>query len=95
MRIAIISDIHANKQALEAILNDISKQNLDGLFCLGDLVGYGPCPAEVLHVLKKLIGHGVIGNHDAVLAGKFSSERFNDEAKKIYYKCRLSWRPQR
>lgn len=47
-RIAVISDIHGNLPALEAVLKDIKKQNIERIYCLGDLAGKGPSPAEVV-----------------------------------------------
>ena len=45
-RVALISDIHSNLPALEAVLRDIDQQQVDGVYCLGDVVGYGPQQAE-------------------------------------------------
>lgn len=62
MLLAFISDIHANLEALEAVMNDIKKRNVDRIYCLGDLVGYGPDPEETV---KKLIDiPTVAGNYD-------------------------------
>lgn len=74
MRIAVLSDIHANRLALEAVLADSLKQNVDLYWFLGDLVGYGPNPIEALKWLKgEFDGFPapdgwVMGNHDAMLA---------------------------
>ena len=46
MRRAIISDIHGNLEALKSVLDDISSQNIDEFYCLGDIIGYGPNPCE-------------------------------------------------
>jgi predicted phosphodiesterase len=46
MRVAVISDVHANYQALEAVLNEIDAEPVDAVWCLGDTVGYGPRPNE-------------------------------------------------
>lgn len=83
MRYAIISDIHSNRQALKAVLTDIQGIGAEKIICLGDLVGYGPCPEEVLETAYGRIHHFVLGNHDAVVCGKMSSDLFNDRAKKI------------
>ena len=83
MRYAIISDIHANRQALKAVLTDIQGIGAEKIICLGDLVGYGPCPEEVLETAYSRIHHFVLGNHDAVVCGKMSSDLFNDRARKI------------
>lgn len=64
MRIAIISDIHGNFTALQAVLADIKKQNIDEIICLGDTVTLGPQPREVLKALKELNCVIIKGNHD-------------------------------
>ena len=58
MRLALISDIHANLQAFEAVLADVRLQKVSKIFCLGDIVGYGPQPEEVTNLLlsKKIPG---------------------------------------
>ena len=50
MKRAIISDIHGNLEALQAVLDDISKRDVDEIYCLGDVIGYGPNPCECLDV---------------------------------------------
>lgn len=55
MSIAIISDIHANIEALEAVLDDLDKRGVDTVFCLGDIVGYGPNPRECIKKLQQRI----------------------------------------
>lgn len=64
MRIGILSDIHANKHALEAVLTDLESQQLDRLCCLGDLVGYGAFPNEVVQRIKALGIPTIMGNYD-------------------------------
>jgi len=67
--IAIISDIHSNLEALEAVLEDIQKRNVEQIYCLGDIVGYGPNPRECIEIVKQC-GIVLMGNHDeAVLFG--------------------------
>ncbi len=64
MRILIISDIHANLTALEAVLAEAGE--IDAAWCLGDLVGYGPDPNECVEVVRNLPNlECLIGNHDA------------------------------
>ncbi|MBD0330864.1 MAG: metallophosphoesterase family protein [Thermoleophilia bacterium] len=67
MRVAVISDIHANLQALEAVLADLEASDPDELWCLGDLVGYGPRPNECTRIVAERASVCLIGNHD--LAG--------------------------
>lgn len=67
--VAFISDIHANLEALEAVLEDIEEQNVSGIYCLGDIVGYGADPLACLRTLLELQESGkllqtVCGNHD-------------------------------
>ncbi len=83
MRYAIVSDLHSNKPALKSVLADIASNSIDEIICLGDVVGYGPNPAEVLEIAYSKIHHFVLGNHDAVIAGKLSYENFNDNAKRL------------
>ena len=83
MRYALVSDIHANWQAWQAVLKDIEKAGVDGVICLGDIVGYGPQPAKVLESVYEASDLFILGNHDAVICGRFDSECFNDEAKVI------------
>ncbi len=92
MRYALISDIHANRHAFEAALNDIDRANVDMVLCLGDIVGYGPCPVEVMDIAYEHIDVSVLGNHDAVVCNKFSSAYFNPQAKRIIEWTRDSMR---
>ena len=69
MRYALISDIHANLVALEAVLNSIANQpEIDAAYHLGDLVGYGPWPNETIALLKGFRITGIMGNHDQTIA---------------------------
>ncbi|MGL5244278.1 MAG: metallophosphoesterase family protein [Sarcina sp.] len=65
MRLAIISDIHGNLYSLIKVLEDIDSQNVDSIICLGDLVGYGPQPNEVIALIKKRGILCIKGNYDA------------------------------
>lgn len=64
MRLAIFSDIHGNLPALEAVLADIGRQHVDGVYCLGDLVGYAPFPNEVTERIRQEEIPTVMGNYD-------------------------------
>jgi predicted phosphodiesterase len=81
MRYAIVSDIHANIRAWEAVLADIRTQGVDVIVCLGDVVGYGPKPAEVLEAVRSVTDHFVLGNHDAAAVGMMDYSIFNDHAR--------------
>jgi predicted phosphodiesterase len=80
MRVLILSDIHANLTALEAVLADAGK--IDAAWCLGDLVGYGPDPNECIArvwSLPDLVC--ILGNHDAAVIGQLDDSSFNPEAR--------------
>jgi predicted phosphodiesterase len=63
-QITILSDVHANLPALEAVLTDIEARHLNHLYCLGDLVGYGTFPNEVVAVMRERGIPTLIGNYD-------------------------------
>ncbi|WP_394774734.1 metallophosphoesterase family protein [Flavobacterium sp.] len=77
MRIAIISDIHANFPALEQTLKSIEQQNIDAVYCLGDLVGYNLCPNAVINEIRKRHIPTLAGNHD-VKAVEINNDGSND-----------------
>jgi predicted phosphodiesterase len=81
MRYAIFSDIHGNRQAWEAVLADMEGLEVQVFVCLGDVVGYGPCPQEVLNSVRGRTENIVIGNHDAAAAGMMDSAVFNPVAR--------------
>ncbi len=80
MRTLILSDIHANFTALEAALNQAAGR-WDVAVCLGDIVGYGPDPAEVSEKIRSVAQACIRGNHDKAVAGIMSTEDFNPVAK--------------
>lgn len=73
MKIAFISDIHSNLEALKATLEDIKKKNIDKIYCLGDLVGYGPNPNEVIEIIRKMKIESVMGNYDDAVGNEKES----------------------
>ena len=79
MRYLILSDIHANWPALEAVLADAAGQ-YDRILCLGDYVGYGASPNEVVDWARANVAVNIRGNHDRVACGLSSLEWFNDYA---------------
>jgi predicted phosphodiesterase len=79
VRILILSDIHANIEALDSVLDDASGQ-FDRIVCCGDLVGYNPDPAVVVDWTRNNCEHVVRGNHDKVVAGIDDLEWFNPTA---------------
>ncbi|MGZ6340815.1 MAG: metallophosphoesterase family protein, partial [Candidatus Limnocylindrales bacterium] len=80
MRIAVLSDIHANLLALDAVL--ASLDTIDAIWHLGDVVGYGPEPDGVVARLRELGARGVRGNHDAAALGGLEIEYFNPDARR-------------
>jgi len=80
MNILVISDIHGNVTALDAVLKDAGK--VDEIWCLGDLLGYGPDPNEVVKKIRSLKNCScLIGNHDAAVLGRMDLEAFNRDAR--------------
>src|SRR3989338_9997626 len=80
MKIAIIADVHSNLEALEGVLKDISNKNVDEIICLGDLVGYGANPNEVIELIKKKNIKCIKGNHDLNAVTLEKLDFFNDKA---------------
>ncbi|MBF0196361.1 MAG: metallophosphoesterase family protein [Planctomycetes bacterium] len=81
MKIAIISDLHSNFTAVEAVLKKIAELKLDEVICLGDIVGYGPNPKEVIDLLVEHKIYSILGNHDdAVLTEPKYFNRIPHEA---------------
>jgi predicted phosphodiesterase len=80
MRVAVISDVHANYHALEAVLREIDDAGVDAVWCLGDTVGYGPRPNECCEAVQTRAQTCLVGNHDLVVLGELAITDFNDEA---------------
>src|SRR5258708_12193737 len=81
MRVLVISDIHANYTALEAVLNEAGSS--DETWCLGDLVGYGPDPNAVVEQVRELPHLTcLMGNHDMAVIGRMPLESFNEDARR-------------
>ena len=78
MLIGLVSDIHANLPALEAVLRDMGE--VERTLCLGDFVGYGPWPNECVAVLRERGTRAIAGNHDLAAVGVLSTEDFNPDA---------------
>ena len=64
MRIAIVSDIHANLAAFEAVIAHARSMRFDSMICLGDVVGYGPDPLECVDLVRSTCEWSLLGNHD-------------------------------
>ncbi|MDR7454185.1 MAG: metallophosphoesterase family protein, partial [Armatimonadota bacterium] len=80
MRIGVISDIHANLEALDAVLAHLDRERPDLLVCLGDFVGYGPDPTACVERLRPRLAAAVLGNHDAAATGARPIDDFNPMA---------------
>jgi predicted phosphodiesterase len=80
---AIISDIHGNLEALEAVLADIQQQQIFEIYCLGDIIGYGPNPRECIDLVMKNCQVTILGNHDQ--AALFDPEGFNAGAERAIF----------
>ncbi len=76
-RYAFISDIHGNLAALEAVLAEIETKDVNGILCLGDIVGYGPEPAECIERVRETCSFCVLGNHDKAVFDENEASRFN------------------
>jgi diadenosine tetraphosphatase ApaH/serine/threonine PP2A family protein phosphatase len=80
MRVAVVSDIHSNLHALEAVLEAVDAESLDELWCLGDLVGYGPRPNECCALIAERADVCLAGNHDLAISGTLDLEEFHGDA---------------
>jgi len=93
MRFLILSDIHANLTALDAVLG-AAEGRYDRAVCLGDLVGYGPDPNEVIDRVKPLVAAVIRGNHDKAGSGIDSAEDFNPVARRAAEWTQSALRPE-
>ena len=79
-RIAVLSDVHANLHALEAVLAEVDAEEFEAVWCLGDVVGYGPRPNECVEKVRARAAVCLAGNHDLVVTGRISSLTFAGDA---------------
>lgn len=77
--IAIISDLHSNLEAVSAVLRDIDRQKIKTIYCLGDVIGYGANPREVLGLIMERSQMTILGNHEYALM--YTAEDFNEKAR--------------
>jgi len=80
MRVAVVSDIHSNLHALEAVLAAIDADAPDELWCLGDVVGYGPRPSECCALIERRADVCLAGNHDLAVRGTLDMNEFHGDA---------------
>ena len=88
MRRALISDIHGNLEALEVVLDDIKSQGITEVFCLGDIIGYGPNPRECIDRVMETCKITLLGNHDQ--GAMFDPEGFNIGAERAIFWTRAT-----
>jgi predicted phosphodiesterase len=81
MRIGIFSDIHANYEALSAVLESFKKESIDEYHCLGDVVGYGGSPNECADIVRDVARNTILGNHDAAVAGRMDYSYYYEAAR--------------
>lgn len=81
MRIAIFSDIHSNIDALKEAIRSMEALSPDRYICLGDVVGYGATPNECCEVVRPLVAHCILGNHDAAVCGRMDYAYYYDAAR--------------
>ncbi|HVW17386.1 MAG TPA: metallophosphoesterase family protein [Solirubrobacteraceae bacterium] len=77
MRVAVVTDVHGNRQAFEAVLADVATAAVDELWCLGDLVGYGADPNACVELARDHAAVCLAGNHDLAVTGVLSLEEFS------------------
>src|SRR6187549_395840 len=81
MRLGILSDIHANYEALSAVLEAYASEKIDDYYCLGDTVGYGGSPNECAEIVRDLAKATILGNHDAAVAGRMDYSYYYEAAR--------------
>ncbi len=81
MRIGIFSDVHSNLEALKAIQEAYKGENIDMFVCLGDVVGYGANPNKCCDIVKEMVSHTVLGNHDAAVSDRMDYAYYYDAAR--------------
>jgi predicted phosphodiesterase len=77
VRVAVVSDIHGNRQAFEAVLQEIGESSCSEMWCLGDLVGYGADPDVCVELAREHAAICLAGNHDLVVRGELPLEEFS------------------
>jgi predicted phosphodiesterase len=81
MRIGVFSDVHANHEALSAVLEAYRSEKIDVYYCLGDTVGYGGSPNECADLVRGLAKSTILGNHDAAVAGRMDYSYYYEAAR--------------
>ncbi|WP_394844098.1 metallophosphatase family protein [Pendulispora brunnea] len=81
MRIGIFSDVHANHEALSAVLEAYRRESIDAYYCLGDTVGYGGSPNECADLVREVAKVTILGNHDAAVSGRMDYSYYYEAAR--------------
>ncbi len=81
MRIGIFSDVHANHEALSAVLEAYRRESIDAYYCLGDTVGYGGSPNECADLVRDVAKVTILGNHDAAVSGRMDYSYYYEAAR--------------
>ncbi len=89
MRTAILSDVHANLEALTAVLEDLGQRNVDRFICLGDILGYGPDPVRCVDLIAEKCEWSLMGNHD--FGALYEPTNFNVAAEQAAYWTRAQF----
>ena len=95
MKFAVISDIHGNLDALQSVLADIADRGVTDILCLGDVVGYGPQPAECLDVVMDCCAVCLMGNHDHAVLYEPNNFNLGAESASFWTRSRLEAEPDR
>jgi predicted phosphodiesterase len=81
MRLGIFSDVHANIEAMTAVMEAYRREKIDGFYCLGDVVGYGASPNECADLVRGVAKVTILGNHDAAVAGRMDYSYYYEAAR--------------
>ena len=81
MRIGIFSDVHANIEAMTAVMQAYATERIDKFVCIGDVVGYGASPNECCDLIREVAAFTILGNHDAAVAGRMDYSYYYDAAR--------------
>jgi predicted phosphodiesterase len=93
LRLAVISDIHSNLSALQAVLAHIDRQDVQGIICLGDILGYGPDPVQCVDLVVERCAWSLMGNHDFGVL--YEPTNFNLAAEQAAYWTRAQFEAER
>jgi diadenosine tetraphosphatase ApaH/serine/threonine PP2A family protein phosphatase len=81
VRIGIFSDVHANIEAMNAVIDAYKSERIDKYVCIGDVVGYGASPNECCDLIRRTAAYTILGNHDAAVAGRMDYSYYYDAAR--------------